>query len=261
MRLLKRLKDGGVELTEHLEDIPAYAILSHTWGPSGEEVTLCDIQQGEGRRKLGYQKIGFCERQATANALEYFWVDTCCIDKLSSAELHEAIASMFRWYQKATKCYVYLSDVVSQGEQQSNPPQATWEPAFRNSRWFTRGWTLQELLAPPCVEFFSCDGKKLGDRASLDQLLHKITGIAVEALQGAELSNFSIGQRLLWAEHRETTRSEDKVYSLFGILDVSMCANYGEGGDRAMDRLLREIGRPLGSLGQTEMVSSPKTVS
>ncbi|KAF2973285.1 hypothetical protein GQX73_g406 [Xylaria multiplex] len=205
MRLLKRLKDGVVELTEHPpEDIPAYAILSHTWGHKDHEVTLCDIQQG-----------------AAADGLEYFWVDTCCIDKSSSAELQEAITSMFRWYQKATKCYVYLSDVVSQDEQQTNLPQATWEAAFRKSR------TLQELLAPQFVEFFSRDGKKLGDRVSLDQILYKITGIAIEALKGAELFNFSIEQCLSWSKCRETTRAEDKAYSLFGIFDVSTFVNYG----------------------------------
>jgi len=252
MRLLKCLKNGGVKLTEYpLEHIPAYAILSHTWGTKDQEVTLSDFQQGRWRQKSGFQKIEFCRKQAAADMLDHFWVDTCCIDKSSSAELQEAITSMFLWYRKATKCYVYLSDVVaSHDEQGETPPLATWKPSFRKSRWFTRGWTLQELLAPTCVEFFSHEGRKLGDRLSLGKILSEITNIAIEALKGADLSSFSIEHRLSWAENGETTRAEDKAYSLFGIFDVSMFVNYGEGGDKAMERLLREIGRPLGSLGE-----------
>jgi hypothetical protein len=251
MRLLKHIKDGGVELTEcPPEHIPAYAILSHTWGTEEQEVTLRDFQQGKWQQKPGSQKIEFCRKQAAADKLDYFWVDTCCIDKSSSAEVQEAITSMFLWYRKAMKCYVYLSDVVAGHDEQGEAPQpATWKPSFRKSRWFTRGWTLQELLAPPYVEFFSREGRKLGDKSSLSILLSETTGIAIEALKGADLSSFSVEQRLSWAEKRETKRVEDKAYSLFGIFGVSMWLNYGEGRDKAMERLLREVGRPLCSLG------------
>ncbi|KAI0428625.1 heterokaryon incompatibility protein-domain-containing protein [Xylaria sp. FL1042] len=250
MRLLKRLKDGGVELSYHPpDDIPAYAILSHTWGKENQEVILCDIQNGVGQRKAGFKKIDFCGKQSAADGLEYFWVDSCCIDKSSSAELQEAITSMFRWYRRATKCYVYLSDVMSnQDKQHNNLLRPTWEPAFRKSRWFTRGWTLQELLAPQSVEFFSEDGDKLGDKASLDQLLNEITGIAIDALRGVELSSFGIEERMLWSKDRKTAREEDKAYSLFGIFNVSMFINYGEGVEMAMERLREAIQRRLDSL-------------
>src|SRR2546421_11180354 len=108
MRLLK-LNDGGeFSLTEFVGDnIPRYAILSHTWGADGDEVTFKDLMKGTGEGKAGYQKIRFCGKQAAADDLQYFWVDTCCIDKSSSAEISEAINSMFRWYHDAAKCYVY----------------------------------------------------------------------------------------------------------------------------------------------------------
>jgi hypothetical protein len=143
MRLLERNSAGQLSLTENLigDDIPKYAILSHTWG--AEEVTFRDLIDGTGKSKAGYEKIRFCSQQTTNDSLQYFWVDTCCIDKSSSAELQEAINSMFRWYQNAAKCYVYLSDVSIRKRKASDPSsEYTWESAFRSSRWFTRGWTL-----------------------------------------------------------------------------------------------------------------------
>src|SRR5579859_3208065 len=117
---------------------------------------------------------------------EFGRVNTYCIDKSSSAELSETINSMFRWYHNAAKCYVYLSD-VSIYDSDKNNQFFTWESAFLKSRWFTRGWTLQELIAPASVEFFSLEGKRLGDKKSLEQQIHEITGIAVQALQGSPL--------------------------------------------------------------------------
>ncbi|KAF1997056.1 HET-domain-containing protein, partial [Amniculicola lignicola CBS 123094] len=152
------------------------------------------------------------------------------INKSSSVELSEAINSMFRWYHDAAKCYVYLSDVsvgVSVGSDLSS--QRTWKPAFQNSRWFTRGWTLQELVAPTSVEFFSADGERLGDKVSLVEEIHEITGICVQALQGRALSEFSLHERMSWAERRETTREEDAAYCLLGIFDIHIPPIYGEG--------------------------------
>ena len=117
----------------------------------------------------------------------------------------------------------------------------SWESAFRKSRWFTRGWTLQELIAPPSVEFFSSEGKRLGDKKSLERQIHEITGMAVQALQGRALSEFSVDERLSWAEKRETKREEDKAYSLLGIFDIYMPLIYGEGMDNAFRRLREEI--------------------
>jgi hypothetical protein len=139
IRLLRYNDDGNFILTTFFADtIPKeYAILSHTWG--AEEVTFKDLRDGTGIKKAGYEKIRFCGEQARRDGLQYFWVDTCCIDKSSSAELTEAINSMFRWYREAKKCYVFLSDVLRTGV---NTNDLAWEPAFRESKWFTRGWTL-----------------------------------------------------------------------------------------------------------------------
>ena len=248
MRLLERNSAGELSLTKNFvgDQTPKYAILSHTWGADTDEVTYKELIDGTGKSKAGYGKIQFCGEQAKRDGLQYFWVDTCCIDKSSSAELQEAINSMFRWYQDAAKCYVYLSDVSTRKRKASDrSSEYTWESAFRSSRWFTRGWTLQELLAPGVVEFFSRDGKRLGDKRSLEQQVHEITGVTISALRGAPLSHFGVDERLSWAEHRQTTRGEDKAYSLFGIFDIQLPLLYGEGRDKAFKRLRDEIDKPL----------------
>ncbi|RDW72205.1 hypothetical protein BP5796_08239 [Coleophoma crateriformis] len=234
MRLLTYDSAGQLSLTSEFVDdnIPRYAILSHTWGADREEVTYQDLVDGTGINKSGYKKIYFCGEQARRDGLQHFWVDTCCIDKKNSVELSEAINSMFSWYQKSSKCYVYLSDVSTNGNHQS---------AFQESRWFTRGWTLQELIAPRSVEFYGADGSLIGDKTSLEQQLHAITGIAVSALQGTTLSMFSFEERMSWANARETKREEDKVYSLLGMFDVHIPLIYGEGAKNAFERLREKI--------------------
>src|SRR6266702_4018572 len=129
MRLLKLEASGEFSLTEFIGDsVPQYAILSHTWGADDDEVTFKDLMDHAGKNKAGYAKIQFCAKQAANNGLQYFWVDTCCIDKSSSAELTEAINSMFRWYRQAAKCYVYLSDVSIRDYDKNNHfSQLTWE--------------------------------------------------------------------------------------------------------------------------------------
>lgn len=151
-----------------------------------------DIENGTAKTKAGYKKLEFCGEQAARDGLLYFWIDTCCIDKANSTELSKAINSMFKWYQKARKCYVYLPDVLADNSGSGNPAQDQWETAFQQSEWFTRDWTLQELIAPKVVEFFSAEGKKLGDKKSLERQIHQITGIAIEALQGKPLSQFNV---------------------------------------------------------------------
>jgi hypothetical protein len=160
MRLLKHEDDGELSLIEFVGNKnPPYAILSHTWGADNEEVTFKDLVEGTGKSKNGYTKILLCGKQAAKDGLHYFWVDTCCIDKASSAELSEAINSIFHWYHDAVKCYVYLADVSIYGSiNKDESSQRAWELAFHHSRWFTRGWTLQELIAPTSVEFFSMEG-------------------------------------------------------------------------------------------------------
>ncbi|KAK1751996.1 heterokaryon incompatibility protein-domain-containing protein [Echria macrotheca] len=240
MRLLQRQPDGDFRLTEDLPNgsIPPYAILSHTWGK--EEILLKDLADGTAKNKLGYDKIRFCGKQAALDGLKFFWVDTCCIDKSSSAELTEAINSMFHWYREAAKCYVYLTDVTTH---EGDLDDQEWASSFRASRWFTRGWTLQELLAPKSVEFFSRDGARLGDKESLEQHIQQATKIPPKALRGYPLSEFSISDRMIWIQNRVTTREEDKAYSLFGIFDVQLPLLYGEGERKAFRRLRDEIAR------------------
>jgi Heterokaryon incompatibility protein (HET) len=244
MRLLKRLPGGDFELISFNDDgPPPYAILSHTW-TEGQEVTYNELLAGTGKDKTGYAKIRFCGGRAAADGLQYFWVDTCCIDKSTSDELSTAINSMFRWYQRASKCYVYLSDVfVPEEVTDAEAFQITWEEAFRRSRWFTRGWTLQELLAPATVEFFSMEGKRLGSRISLEQEIHEITKIPIGVLRGQSLTEFSVEERMTWAAKRTTTLKEDKVYCLLGIFEVFLSLIYGEGEAYATLRLREEIQR------------------
>ncbi|KAH8593045.1 kinesin light chain 1 [Bisporella sp. PMI_857] len=242
MRLLKRLSGGDFELISfNDDDSPPYATLSHTW-TEGQEVTYNELVASTGKDKTGYAKIRFCVDKAAEDGLEYSWVDTCCIDKSSSTELSTAINSMFRWYRRASKCYVYLSD-VSVPEKVTNAEafRITWEEAFRQSRWFTRGWTLQELLAPATVEFFSKEGKQLGSKISLKQEIHEITEIPIEVLKRQSFTEFSVKERMSWAAKRTTTLKEDKVYCLLGIFEVFLSLIYGEGEAYATLRLKEEI--------------------
>lgn len=182
---------------------------------------------------------------------------TCCIDKSSSAELSETINSMFRWYRNAQACYVYHSDFtdplddnqwvsVNPARQRANrehePLEENWKVQFQRSRWFTRGWTLQELIAPRSVVFFSKDWHRLGDKASLQNEIQKTTGIDGAALQGRSLSLYSVEERISWAARRQTTCLEDAAYLLLGIFDVNMPLLYGDG-DRAFGRLAEEIAK------------------
>jgi RanBP1 domain/Heterokaryon incompatibility protein (HET) len=262
MRLLKLQDNGRFSLTWFRRDkIPPYAILSHTWGREQDEVTFKDLINNTSDDKKGFQKLRFCNSRAEADNLHYFWVDTCCIDKSNSTELIAAINSMFRWYQNAAKCYVYLADVSIRDGQF---PAREWESAFGNSRWFTRGWTLQELLAPRIVEFYSQNGERLGDKTSLQLQIHEISGIAVEALQGRSLSHFSIEERLRWGEKRETTEEEDYAYCLLGIFGVYMPLIPGEGKENAVKRLRRKIQKSSQaesqSFGKDPVVVSTKTI-
>lgn len=238
MRLLSLSQHGNLTWEEFSEDkIPPYAILSHTWGI--EEVCFVDLLDGQARRKAGYRKIVFCGEQADRDGLRYFWVDSCCIDKRNNTELTRAINSMFRWYRNAVKCYAYLSDVSTSSAVgfSAEEDQSAWKTDFCTSRWFTRGWTLQELLAPACVEFYSAQHQRLGTKDSLCPLIRDITGIPLDALRGHPLDNFSIKERLAWATGRQTTEGEDEAYCLLGIFDVFMPLIYGEGKDNALKRL------------------------
>jgi hypothetical protein len=244
MRLLQYTNDGDFSLTEFFEnDIPKYAILSHRWG--AEEVTFADLLNSTGKSKAGYSKIRFCGEQTRRDKLHYFWVDTCCIDKSNNTELAEAINSMFRWYREATKCYVYLPDVSRPRSDSTDGSNKPWELTFRKSEWFTRGWTLQELIAPASVDFFSEEGKLLGNKASLERHICEITGIPVNALRGSPLPDFSVAERMSWAAGRVTYRKEDKAYSLFGIFGVFLPIIYGEGQEHAFQRLQEAVNKKV----------------
>ncbi|KAJ4382395.1 hypothetical protein N0V86_002730 [Didymella sp. IMI 355093] len=244
MRLLYYGEDGELSVTDDLiaNTIPPYAILSHTWGTDDEEVTFDDLAKNAGKDKTGYKKIKLCGEQAKRDGLQYFWIDTCCINKASKAEHSLAIRSMFRWYRNAARCYVYLPDVsasspLAEGEASPLP----WDLELRQCKWFTRGWTLQELLAPRVVEFFSRDWHKLGDRASLKSQIHEVTTIPYDVLVGAPLSKSSIDERFRWRQDRHTKLKEDAAYCLSGIFDVDMAPLYGEGTEEAFRRLHDKI--------------------
>jgi tetratricopeptide (TPR) repeat protein len=240
MRLLHFDTLGKLALTDfHGKTTPPYAILSHRWSDS--EILIEDVLSGTYKeRKEGYRKLAFCAKQAARDKLQYFWIDTCCIDRWNKSERSKAINSMFQWYKNATRCYVFLPD-VSVSTAPKSVQRSDWEASFRASAWFTRGWTLQELIAPVSVEFFSYEGHGLGDKASLDQLLHDITGIPLATLRNCPLDQFSTSERRRWANSRVTTEEEDIVYCLLGVLGVSMPTNYGERKKSALSRLQVEL--------------------
>jgi hypothetical protein len=237
MRLINGLSYKLEEFTD--DELPTYAILSHTWGV--EEVSFQDICNGNGsfelfRDREGYKKIKFCCQQAWSEGIRYSWVDTCCIDKTSSAELSEAINSMFRWYKRATVCYALLTDVHEVLDELK-----LLDSPLRASRWFTRGWTLQELIAPEKVLFFNANREHIGSKRTLRQLISSITGIDVHILQNPDdVFSINLARRMSWAANRNTTRLEDIAYCLMGIFDVNMPLLYGEG-EKAFLRLQEEI--------------------
>lgn len=227
-----------LKLEEFLnDDTPPYAILSHTWGNIHEELTIRDVQGGKvDKPGVGSVKFRGCCRQAKGDGLEYIWIDTCCFDKHSSAELGEAIRSMFRYYKRASVCYAYLADVPS-----SDIPQES-QSKFRSSRWFRSGWTLQELLAPESLQFYDSEWGSLGNKGGMSTIIGDITGIPQKILRGiVELDTASVAQRMSWISQRDTKRKEDLAYSLLGIFDVTMPILYGEGGDQAFFRLQDQI--------------------
>ena len=220
-------------------NVPGYAILSHCWGEN--ETTLQEYEQVD-KTSIRFQsdpkfkKIRDCCQLAVGNGIEWAWIDTCCIDKTSSMELSEAINSMFAWYENALLCYALLEDAQVSGR-------------LDLCRWFTRGWTLQELLAPRVVQFFDADLEYLGDRFTLCDQLELITRIPRKFLTNgpmldghmrAPLAAASVAQRMCWAATRTTKRTEDMAYCLLGLFGINMPLLYGEG-SRAFKRLQEHI--------------------
>ncbi|KAF5333992.1 hypothetical protein D9758_017524 [Tetrapyrgos nigripes] len=234
LSLMRLLNTKTLKLAEFYADIPLYAILSHTW--EKEEVTFQDIQNLEtARLKAGFAKVSNACARARNYDFEWIWIDSCCINKESSAELSEAINSMYQYYEDAAVCYVYLCDVSIEFHPRN------LKSTFKDSRWFKRGWTLQELLAPDHVVFLDKDWVRIGTRWTLRDVVSAITSIPVEVFEGWDINTYSVAQRMSWAASRETTRAEDQAYSLMGIFGVSMPPIYGEGGAKAFMRLQQEI--------------------
>lgn len=229
---------------------PPYAILSHIW--TGEEISFAEMlcPTPETQQKAGFLKIKGCCDMARAHNLSYAWVDSCCIDKRSSAELTEAINSMYLWYRDAVICFVYLVDVsptfsVVDGRTMSLNGQIE---AFKKSRWFTRGWTLQELVASSNRSFLANDwspihfSSKDSPIININNLITQITGIRSDVLRDRDtLSGLCVAERMSWQSQRQTTREEDIAYSLMGIFSVNMPILYGEGAHKAFRRLQEEI--------------------
>ena len=248
---MRLLDTRTYELYSFLNDPPPYAILSHTWGK--EEVTFDLISDNVRRYQLeGWVKIVNCCWRARKDGWDWLWVDTCCIDKADSTELGEAINSMYRWYEAAEMCYAYLSDVPPRyrlsdvagpapRDASINPSDGNgipWVWNFRSSKWFTRGWTLQELLAPRFLLFVDHHWTSIGSREAMAHDIQEATGIEVKYLYDTATS--SVATKLSWAANRQTTREEDRAYSLLGLLGVNMPLIYGEG-ERAFLRLQKEF--------------------
>ncbi|KAL8720088.1 MAG: hypothetical protein Q9225_002995 [Loekoesia sp. 1 TL-2023] len=214
----------------HDDLIPPYVILSHTWG--GDEVVFQDLEKPSSKLRAGYIKIISCCALARSEGWEYIWIDTCCIDKTSSAELSEAINSMYQWYKNAEVCYVYMADFTL------GLPTSGCYKGFGESRWFTRGWTLQELLAPENVVFFDRNWEEIGTKLSLQIQVSNATCIPTRAL--ADPTSASVAAKMSWAAGRKTTRVEDIAYCLMGLFDVNMPLLYGEG-PKAFMRLQETI--------------------
>ncbi|KAI0451670.1 HET domain-containing protein [Xylaria acuta] len=219
--------------------LPTYAILSHTWGEG--EVTFQEFGNLESvGRKANFAKIKKTCELAAAKEIPYVWVDTCCIDKSSSAELSEAINSMFEWYKKSSVCFAYLSDLPLR----ESPTLWRDEEHQLVCRWFRRGWTLQELLAPAKLEFYDSawNFKGLKTDSLVMRQLFLMTGIrSRKVFQNSNaIQEIAVGERMSWASKRQTKRLEDLAYCLLGIFQVNMPLLYGEG-MRAFQRLQEEI--------------------
>ena len=234
------------------DKIPSYAILSHTWLQDDEEVTFAHLQTQapiEWTNLPGARKIKLTCQQAAHHGYSWAWIDTCCIDKSNSSELSEAINSMFRWYKRARECYVYLADIDF--DQQDN---------FLRSRWWTRAWTLQELLAPKCVQFYDKHWRSICTKFDTAELIAKAMDIDIEVLRFPEtMRDKSVAQRMSWAARRRATRAEDLAYSLLGIFQINMTMQYGEGME-AFVRMQKGIMRTTDDLSLFAWGFNPATL-
>lgn len=237
---MRLLHTQTLSFTEFFDTkIPKYAILSHRW--SDRETSFQDFIEQKDPNSEGYTKVTACCAFALERRIEWVWIDTCCIDKRSSAELSEAINSMFSWYARSAECYAYLCDVDSEIDGQETRSREACMESFSNSVWFARGWTLQELLAPAKVIFFDCRWKRVGTKVELKEAISSVTGIEASYLVSSKtIFEASVAMRMSWASNRSTSRTEDLAYCLLGLFDVNMPLLYGEG-QKSFLRLQLEI--------------------
>ena len=230
-----------VELPYNGNPLPQYAILSHTWLPENsegvEEVTYQDMKSSYAKLKRGrfkpkgWNKLKkYCDL-AKENGWEWAWMDTCCIDKTNVSDTQEAINAMFRWYKESMICYAYLEDVDRRDTK-------SLEADFTHAKWFTRGWTLQELIAPTYLLFVDKNWLEIIDKNNGQEQIERATGIHPEKLR--RFDECSIWERFSWASQRQTTLIEDRAYSLLGLFGINMPLIYGEG-ERAFLRLQHEL--------------------
>ncbi|EIW76435.1 hypothetical protein CONPUDRAFT_131062 [Coniophora puteana RWD-64-598 SS2] len=225
------VEDRSDFVAKVVKETVKYAVLSHRW--SSEEVTFQDLAPCEPARTTGWNML--CN-EALHQGIPFSWIDTCCIDKTSSAELDESIRSMFRWYRNSSVCIIHLAQTSSVMDMEKD-------------EWFRRGWTLQELLAPRKIQFFDADWTRLGSTMGNDKdegsetlrVASSVTGISVPELCDFHPFPSMVDKRMPWAANRDVTRGEDTAYSLMGIYDVSIPTAYGEGADRAFCRLIEAI--------------------
>lgn len=235
---MRLINTSTLQLEDFLGDeVPSYAILSHTW--TKEEVTLQEWQKSKWatRSKAGYKKVRAACAVAKAQNHKWLWADTVCIDKTSSADLSEAINSMYAWYRESAECFAYLVDVDTR-VLVGNQVQAD----VTKSRWFTRGWTVQELLAPSHLTFYDKQWKRLGTKEHYSEAIEAKTGIDSEfmVLHDDDRHGIPVFQRMTWFAGRKTTRIEDVAYCMLGVFDINMPLLYGEG-RKAFMRLQHEI--------------------
>jgi hypothetical protein len=213
-------------------------LLRDNWHPN---TTSSSRTEEDFMKRPGYSKIVNAAREVQDLKLKWIWIDTCCIDKSSSAELQEAINSMYRWYSNAEVCLVYLSDIARPNIGDTRTASEFARAAFQSCRWTRRGWTLQELLAPITCRFYLQDWRYMGEKIEFLEELSHATGIPNPVLENPGLvQEVSVAERMSWAANRETTRSEDIGYCLLGLFDIQMPLLYGEG-NKAFIRLQEEI--------------------
>ncbi|KAL1791761.1 hypothetical protein ACET3X_009512 [Alternaria dauci] len=251
MRLID-CRGDSLRMQEFIGSPPnPFAILSHTW--DSEEVNFQAFNATATRTAAkGWTKIEQTCREAQRCGFDYVWIDSCCIDKTNNAELSESINSMFQWYSEADLCLVYLADF------DVGAPDTERDTMLHGARWFTRGWTMQEIIAARAANFYDRAWCQFGTRESLRDILAYITNIDVEVFappQGPDalstrdlLDAIPVGRRMSWAANRQTTRPEDVAYCLLGLFQVNMPMLYGEGGEQAFIRLQEEIMRDRNDL-------------